>query len=184
MSPLLRRDGPATYAYLAADLPSPSPSFATSSMNDSSTTVTLEAYTIVACLSLLLFVLWAVAIFLFAPSLHKTLMKYRAKQSFGKKIKTRIQGLGFGYDGLSQAAFEGLMQKEQEDGRRSYMRWSPYPPSLGVITPLPPITILEARSEHDVLEAQVHAGSDQLRSMSQETTSGKVQKATTPSFKP
>ncbi|KAJ7492280.1 hypothetical protein FB451DRAFT_1217716 [Mycena latifolia] len=153
-----RRDGPVMFpvAY-PSPAASPSPSHSPEVVTSSNPHVTFDASTIVVLLSFLVFTLWVVAIFLFAPSLRQSFLEYRAKRN-QRKTQKQIQGLGygFGFDGLSPAELEQLRQKEEEDGRRSFMRSPQYPPSLCAITPLPPITI-PARPEPDAPHAQVEA---------------------------
>ncbi|KAJ7361376.1 hypothetical protein DFH08DRAFT_843956 [Mycena albidolilacea] len=90
-------------------------------------------------LSFLLFVLWTVAIFLFAPSLRRQFLEWKAKKREAKKAKAKKQilGLGFGYDGLTEAELQQA-QKQEEDDASKLPR---YPPSLSAIQFLPPITI-------------------------------------------
>jgi hypothetical protein len=88
-------------------------------------------------LSFLLFVLWTVAIFLFAPSLRRQFLEWKAKMREAKKAKKQIPGLGFGYDGLTEAELQ-QSQKQEEDDASKLPR---YPPSLSAIQFLPPITI-------------------------------------------
>ncbi|KAJ7754978.1 hypothetical protein DFH07DRAFT_496115 [Mycena maculata] len=145
MSPAVPRDDPAIFSYTDPITPcseSAVPDSETaSSMPFSSSRVTFDALTIIVLLSFLVFALWTVAIFLFAPSLRLQFLAYRAKRKQVKKTKKQIQGLGFGYDGLSQAEFQELRRREEEDGRRSFVRLPQYPPTLSAIALLPPITI-------------------------------------------
>jgi len=93
-------------------------------------------------LSFLLFTLWTVAIFLFAPSLRRRFLEWRARKKQAKKAKKQIQGLGFGYDGLTQAEFQQLRKQEEEDANRLPR----YPPSLAAIPLLPPLAPIEIPS--------------------------------------
>ncbi|KAJ6469609.1 hypothetical protein C8R47DRAFT_1150244 [Mycena vitilis] len=163
MSPVLRRDDPAMFpvsvSYPAAS-PSTSPASLESSPPGSSSSVPfdastiigpspssspvstsspykLEASTIIALLSFLLLVLWTIGIYLFAHSLRQKFTEYRGKKKRAKKATKPIQGLGFGYDGLTHAEFLAIRRKEDEDAGRVPR----YPPSLSAIYPLPPITI-------------------------------------------
>ncbi|KAJ7024428.1 hypothetical protein C8F04DRAFT_1131911, partial [Mycena alexandri] len=121
-------------------------------------TYTFDASTIVVLLSFLVFVLWVVGIFLFAPSLRRQFIEYRSKKRQEKKLrklaKKRMQGLGFGYDGLTQAELQELHQQEEEHGEWSFVRLPHNPPSLSAIALLPPITIPTPRPGFDVSDAQ------------------------------
>ncbi|KAJ7109857.1 hypothetical protein C8R44DRAFT_856991 [Mycena epipterygia] len=171
MSPVLQRDDaampPASYAYPAASSSASPYSEIVSSPSPPSPRVTFDASTIVVLLSFLVFTLWVVAIFLFAPSWRQKFVEYRARRKQAKKTKQQIQGLGFGYDGLSQAEFEELRQREEEDGKRLFMRLPQYPPSLCAIAPLAPITISTRPEGSDTAEVraatiQVHDESESV----------------------
>ncbi|KAJ7724249.1 hypothetical protein B0H16DRAFT_326718 [Mycena metata] len=119
---------------------------------------TFDASLIIVLLSFLVFVLWVVGIFLFAPSLRSQFIQYRSKKRQEKKLrklaKKRMQGLGFGYDGLTQAELQELQELEEEHGERSFVRLPRHPPSLSAIALLPPITILSPRPGVDMSDAQ------------------------------
>ncbi|KAF7337544.1 hypothetical protein MSAN_02227700 [Mycena sanguinolenta] len=142
MSPVPQRNDPAmfsvSYFYPAASpstSDSPDPSASTlasiSSTTNPSSSQTFEASTIIVGLSFLLFVLWTVAIFLFAPDCRQKFLEWRAKK---REAKKKIQGLGFGYDGLTRAEFQQFRKQEEHEATR-------YPPSLDAIPLLPPIMI-------------------------------------------
>ncbi|KAJ6520173.1 hypothetical protein C8R45DRAFT_954145 [Mycena sanguinolenta] len=141
MSPVIQRDAPAmfpiSYSSPSASDSSPSASTLTSipsSITNPSSSQTFEASTIVVMLSFLLFVLWTVAIFLFAPDCRRKFLEWRAKKREAKLAKNKIQGLGYGYDGLTQAEFQQFRKQEEQEATR-------YPPSLDAIPLLPPITV-------------------------------------------
>ncbi|KAJ7657987.1 kinase-like domain-containing protein [Mycena rosella] len=166
MSPVLQRtsDDPNMFP-ISYPSPAASPSSQVVIPISGPSRATFDASTIVALLSFLVFTLWTVAIFLFAPSLRRRFDAYRARRRQAKAMrkqaqatrrqaqaarnqaKKQIQGLGFGYDGLSQAEFEALMKVEERDGERSFVRSPRYPPSLSAIAPLAPITIPEPNAQ-------------------------------------
>ncbi|KAF7307229.1 hypothetical protein MIND_00516600 [Mycena indigotica] len=118
----------------------------TSVLNASPThTTQIKPLTIIAVLTLLILALWAIAFGIFAPSMLKSLRVYLAKKRQQKQAKRRArhqpEGLGFGYDGLSQGEIDELRRMEEEEGERYFVRLSPSPPSLQVIEPLPPISL-------------------------------------------
>ncbi|KAJ7150398.1 hypothetical protein C8R46DRAFT_1043755 [Mycena filopes] len=167
--PVLQRDDPAMFPVSYFDIAtSPPPSIASSSTTPvlaeptptpatrkpSSAIYTLDASTIIVLLSFLVFVLWVVAIFLFAPSLRQLFIEYRAKKRQEKLTKKRVQGLGFGYEGLTQAELQLLQKQEEEDGERSFMRVPHQPPLLSAIALLSPITIPTSRPGFDVSDAR------------------------------
>ncbi|KAJ6454026.1 hypothetical protein C8R47DRAFT_1167581 [Mycena vitilis] len=100
----------------ASTIVGPSPS---SSPVSTSSLYKLEASTIIALLSFLLLVLWTIGIYLFAHSLRQKFAEYRGKKKRAKKATKPIQGLGFGYDGLTHAEFLAIRRKEDEDAGRA-----------------------------------------------------------------
>lgn len=124
-------------------IPSPSSSPALQVEPSSGPHVTVDTSTIIVLLGFLLFTLWTVAIYLFAPSLRQQFLEYRAKKRQAKKAKKQIQGLGFGYDGLTQAEVQELRNQEEEIAGRLPR----YAPSLSAIPLLPPITMPLVQAE-------------------------------------